>query len=134
MDYPKQFDVIVAGWTLCHIIDDFPKQWRQKMDALFIKLAKSQSSNSKIIVIETLGTRCSSESAPPHLSEYYSYLLEQGFTKQVIRTDYKFETLEQAKRLVPFFFGEEMLSKLEGDSTYILPECTGIWSKKLSNN
>jgi hypothetical protein len=40
--------------------------------------------------------------------------------------DHRFESLQQAHERIPFFFGESMLEKLQGD---ILPECTGLWWK-----
>lgn len=128
--FKSRFDVVVAGWTLCHIIDDFPKLWRSKIDDIVVKISQSKSPNCKLMIIETLGTGFSTEHAPLHLVDYYLYLEEKGFKKQVIRTDYKFDTIKQANSLIPFFFGKEMLSKLEGSGPYILPECTGVWFKQ----
>ncbi|MCO4781416.1 MAG: class I SAM-dependent methyltransferase [Candidatus Cloacimonetes bacterium] len=127
--FDRKFDFVVAGWTLCHIIDDHPNNWKGKLDAVLAKIDKNTKAGSKVIIIETLGTGFTNENAPKHLSNYYSYLQERGFSKRVIRTDYCFESIEQAKQLVSFFFGDEMLSKIEKGTLLTLPECTGIWSK-----
>jgi hypothetical protein len=48
-----------------------------------------------------------------------------------VRTDYQFESLEEAVELSTFFFGEELGQKVREKSWVILPECTGIWWRKV---
>jgi hypothetical protein len=39
--------------------------------------------------------------------------------------------LEEAKALMGFFFGEEMAKRVEAQSWIRVPECTGIWWKRV---
>lgn len=55
---------------------------------------------------------------------------ELGFSKEVLETDYKFDSIEQALDLVEFFFGEDGRLWVENNNTFIVKEYTGIWWKK----
>ena len=83
------------------------------------------------IYLETLGTGYETPTPPDELTAYYAFLEnEEGFSSTWIRTDYLFESVEEAKKVSTFFFGEEIVEKFIehplGDHV-ILPECTGIW-------
>ena len=59
---------------------------------------------------------------------YYAWLeKEQGFRSTWIRTDYQFESLDEAKALTAFFFGDELANDVVKHNWVILPECTGVW-------
>jgi hypothetical protein len=64
-----------------------------------------------------------------HLKEYYPWLDDAGFQKKWIRTDYQFESVDEAAELAGFFFGEEMADGIRKQGSAILPECTGVWWK-----
>jgi len=68
---------------------------------------------------------------PENLVDYFSVLEQQGFSSSWVRTDYRFESLEEAERVVSFFFGEAMLDEVVHDGSITLPECTGIWQLKI---
>jgi hypothetical protein len=82
-----------------------------------------------IIIIETLGTG-STEPSPPHerLAAYYQMLeQEYSFASTAIRTDYKFDSVQQASEVLGFFFGDEFAAWVTDQQSPIVPECTGIW-------
>jgi hypothetical protein len=66
---------------------------------------------------------------PEHLEAYFDWLAKSGFERGWIRTDYRFESLDEAVELSSFFFGQEMGAKVRENGWRVLPECTGIWWK-----
>ena len=86
-----------------------------------------------IVLFESLGTGHVSPFQLPHLMNFYPWLDEVGFQKTWIRTDYKFESLEQAEGLARFFFGDEMGDNVVKNNWVILPECTGVWWKEIKD-
>jgi ubiquinone/menaquinone biosynthesis C-methylase UbiE len=123
-------DVIVSGWSVCYVVVDHPQGWQTEIDKVLDEMGRILIPGGKIILIETLGTGFEQPTPPDHLIEYYAYLESHGFTRTWVRTDYRFETIEIARELSKFFFGEAMLEKIVSDSRGItLPECTGLWSK-----
>lgn len=123
-------DVILSGWSVCYVVVDHPQGWQAEIDKVLTEMKRILVPGGKTLLIETLGTGFEEPHAPEHLVEYFSYLESHGFTRTWLRTDYRFETIEIARELTKFFFGEAMLEKILSDSRGItLPECTGIWSK-----
>jgi hypothetical protein len=84
-----------------------------------------------MIILETLGTGRESPEPPNEgLARYYNRLEnEQGFSHSWIRTDYKFESVDEADKLTRFFFGDELADHILTEKITVLPECTGIWWK-----
>jgi SAM-dependent methyltransferase len=124
----ERFDLCVAGWTICHLIDDNPKMWKPKLKKVFDRLELVFEDQVQMVIIETMGTGAKNPNPPEHLVPYYELLeKEYGFIHQCIRTDYCFKSKEEAMELVPFFFGKDMLDKLEYNQDITLPECTGLW-------
>ena len=116
-------DVIISGWSVCYIVVDHPQTWQNEIDKVFCEMNRVRRSTGKIILIETLGTGFTQPTPPDHLVEYYAYLKTCGFQHTWIRTDYRFENLDTAKSLASFFFGDEMIKKIESDERGItLPE------------
>jgi hypothetical protein len=56
---------------------------------------------------------------------------EYGYSKTIISTDYKFDTINDAKLIMGFFFGEWIESEIEKHNSAVIPEFTGIWSKTI---
>jgi len=50
-----------------------------------------------------------------------------GFSRTVLRTDYCFETHDDAIRIMGFFFGDEMKTRVANTTSCIIREYTGIW-------
>ena len=81
--------------------------------------------------METLTTGSDIPSPPTaELSDYYDWLEKSwGFTRQEIRTDYRFSNVKEAINNTEFFFGEQLSSMIIENNWNRVPECTGIWSK-----
>ncbi len=121
-------DVVVAGWTICHLVDDNLQDWRTELAKVFFELDRVLRSRGTMIILETLGTGFETPHPPDHLRDYYQVLeKELGFTKHWIRTDYRFETLQETEQLSSFFFRDELAERVVEEGLMILPEGTGVW-------
>ncbi len=87
--------------------------------------------NGMIILLESLGTGNEEPIRLEHVESTYQWLDANGFASKWIRTDYKFESLEEAQELSRFFFGDELGDKVEQNQWVILPECTGVWWRRI---
>ncbi|MGE0327074.1 MAG: class I SAM-dependent methyltransferase [Polyangiaceae bacterium] len=123
-------DVGIAGWVFGHLRHWEPERWRDEIGRGLQELTRVVRPGGTLIVVETLGTGHRAPKPPnAELAEYYSWLEnERGFVCQPIRTDYRFESPSAALELVGFFFGEQKAQLVEGAS---LPECTGVWSRRV---
>jgi len=85
------------------------------------------------IILETMGTG-QAEPFPPTegLAAFYRWLQnEHGFQTTSIRTDYQFESPAEGQALLRFFFGDELADRIVEEQLTILPECTGVWWKRM---
>jgi ubiquinone/menaquinone biosynthesis C-methylase UbiE len=124
-------DIFIEGWAFGHSVCDIPDSVEKIADVLVKQAFSLVKPEGKIIFIETLGTGNEEPKAPVAPLEKFYNLLENkyGFVQKVIRTDYLFETVNEASRILGFFFGEKM-GKLVGEKgSNRVPECTGIWIK-----
>lgn len=128
-------DVVIAGWTLCYLARPYcGDTWQRQIDQAIDQMQRVLRPGSALIIIETLGT---GETTPRPMSdwfaEYFEFLEKDlGFRSTWVRTDYKFDSLEQAASTISFFFGDEWADKVRDNNWVILPECTGIWWKEVS--
>jgi ubiquinone/menaquinone biosynthesis C-methylase UbiE len=125
-------DIALAGWTLGYLTSQYyAESWQQAIGQAVAQMQRVLRPGGAIIIIETLGTGCT-EPAPPTaaLAAYYCLLEDElGFQAAWVRTDYKFDSLEQAAALTSFFFGDEWADIVRRNGWIILPECTGLWWK-----
>jgi ubiquinone/menaquinone biosynthesis C-methylase UbiE len=124
-------DLVVSGWSVSYLAVWDADDWRLKLTEWLAEMKRVLTANSPIVLFETLGTGRESPVRVPHLANFYPWLDEVGFQKTWIRTDYKFESLEEAERLARFFFGDELGDQVVKSNWVILPECTGVWWKKM---
>jgi ubiquinone/menaquinone biosynthesis C-methylase UbiE len=125
-------EVVTAGWALGHFVGWFP-DWRDRIARALDEITRVMVPHGAQIIIETLGTGFA-EAAPPTdgLAAYYHLLEDQfGFTRQVLRTDYRFPDVETGARLVGFFFGDELRHHMESQQSRDLIEWTGFWVRRL---
>ena len=120
-------DLVVSGWSVAYLYVWNPETWRVELEKWLDEMKRVLRPGSFIILFESLGTGNESPLKLEHLKEYYPWLDEAGFQNKWIRTDYKFESLEEAEELSRFFFGDELGEKVTQNNWVILPECTGVW-------
>jgi ubiquinone/menaquinone biosynthesis C-methylase UbiE len=122
-------DIVTAGWTLGHFTGWYPNTWPSKVDRCLTEMRRVLRPGGTAIILETLGTGRESPHPPTEaLARYYAHLEDDlGFSSRWIRSDYHFQSLDQAIQLCQFFFGEALAKEVENSDSQYLPECTGIW-------
>lgn len=121
-------DLIVAGWTIGYLASANVQNWKQNIHVIIAEMKRVLRPNGTIIIFETMGTGTETPDPPHYLKEYYSCLVEKyGFSHKWIRTDYEFESSDQAEELTKFFFGDELASEVRSQNLIRVPECAGIW-------
>ena len=121
-------DLVISGWSICYLNDKQRADWQTPFEQALAEMKRLLRPGGTILIIETEGTGVSTPQPPNSMRRYLGWLREQGFAFEWTRTDYKFVSWEEARALVPFFFGDAMLSACyEEDGSVILPECTGLW-------
>jgi len=121
-------DLSLAGWSLGHFTSWYPETWRGEIERAIAQMKRVLRRGGTAVIIETLGTG-SEEPHPPTdaLAAYYALLeRERGFSRNWIRTDYRFASLPEAEDLTRFFFGDGLADRVANEELVVLPECTGI--------
>ena len=124
-------DLVVSGWSVSYLAVWNPERWREELEAWMTEMKRVLRPGGMIVLFESLGTGNESPIHLPHLKKFYPWLDEVGFENTWIRTDYLFESLEEAVDLVGFFFGMELAARVQKERLVSLPECTGVWWKKI---
>ena len=85
------------------------------------------------ILIETLGTGQRQPNPPGDwLPQLYQHWQDQhGFQRRWIRTDYQFASEAEMDELLRAFFGAALADQALAAGKLIVPECTGIWHKRV---
>jgi ubiquinone/menaquinone biosynthesis C-methylase UbiE len=125
-------DIAIEGWSFLHLKVWNPNDWRRQLRAAIDEMSRVLRPGGMAVLIETLGTGESTPNPPENFNVVFEALeTKWGFTSTWVRTDYCFASLNEARRLIPPFFGEAMMERVitTGDGV-ILPECTGIWQRK----
>ena len=124
-------DLAIEGWSFGHAVGWYPDTWREETNTALLEMRRVLRPGGTMILLETLGTGRETPQPPTEgLAELYAWLEgEHGFSATWIRTDYRFESLDEAERLTRFFFGDELADMVVKNNWVILPECTGIWWK-----
>jgi len=122
-------DLSIEGWSFGHFVGWYPDTWREEIGKAVGEMKRVLRPGGTAIILETLGTGREAPQPPNDaLAAYYAWLeVEHDFSPGFLRTDYKFESLEEAERLTRFFFGDELADQVVANNWVILPECTGIW-------
>lgn len=123
-------DAGVAGWVFGHFREWMPSGWEAELTRALAELTRVVRRGGALVIIETLGTG-SSEPAPPTpgLAEYYGWLEGRGFARSWVRTDYQFDSVDEAARVTGFFFGAAFGERVRQEGWSRIPECTGLWSR-----
>lgn len=125
-------DVALAGWSFGHAVGWFPDCWRNEIGAAIAEMRRVLRPDGTAIILETMTTGSETPRPPTAgLAAYYDWLeRDLGFRGFSIRTDYRFESLDEAETLTRFFFGDELADRVTCERLVILPECTGIWRRR----
>jgi ubiquinone/menaquinone biosynthesis C-methylase UbiE len=126
-------DLAVAGWSFGHTTTWDPDRWQAQIGSALSEIQRVLKPDGVAIIIETLGTG-RTDPAPPHdaLANYYHWLEHDlGWQHMWVRTDYRFQSQQEADRLTGFFFGSPMQTYPAPGGRVTVPECTGIWWKQL---
>lgn len=123
-------DAGVAGWVFGHFREWMPSGWEAELARALAELSRVVRPGGALVIIETLGTG-SAEPAPPTpgLAEYYGWLEARGFTRSWVRTDFRFDSVDEAARVTGFFFGAAFGERVRQEGWSRIPECTGLWSR-----
>ena len=131
---PSAFaDLGIAGWVFGHLRFWLPEDWKENIGKALAEMERALKPGGTMIIIETLGSG-SEHPAPPadELAEYYAWLEgEQGMRRESIRTDYLFPDVDAAANVTGFFFGEPFGERVRREQWTRIPECTGIWWKRI---
>ena len=120
-------DLVVSGWSVSYLAVWNPDQGQAELDRWLAEMKRVLRRDGTIILFESLGTGNEEPVRLEHVEPVYQWLEANGFESQWIRTDYRFESLEEAIELSRFFFGDELGDKVEQNGWVVLPECTGVW-------
>lgn len=124
-------DLVVSGWSVSYLAVWNPEQAHQELDEWLVEVRRVLRKEGVLILFESLGTGNESPIRLEHLQTTYQWLGDNGFQNKWIRTDYQFISIEEAKELSRFFFGDELGDKVGQSDWTVLPECTGVWWRSI---
>ena len=124
-------DLVVSGWSVSYLVVWNQENGHGELNAWLKEMKRVLRPGGTIILLESLGTGNEAPVRLAHVESTYNWLDANGFESKWIRTDYKFESLEEAIELSRFFFGDELGEKVERNQWVILPECTGVWWRRV---
>lgn len=126
----RSADLVISGWSICYTVV-WEQAWQTELGKALAEMRRVVRPGGTLVILETLGTGFEKPTPPESLEPYFACLEIQGFTSKWIRTDYRFTSVEEARALTMFFFQHDMSDKLLSREPAILPECTGIWWKRV---
>jgi ubiquinone/menaquinone biosynthesis C-methylase UbiE len=124
-------DLVVSGWSVSYLAVWNQENGTIELDKWLTEMKRILRKDGLIILFESLGTGNESPIRLEHVESTYQWLDDNGFENKWIRTDYQFESVEEAAELAGSFFGEEMTDQVLEKKITILPECTGVWWRRI---
>ncbi|REE88638.1 methyltransferase family protein [Paenibacillus taihuensis] len=124
-------ELLTAGWTICYSTSSNNADWRDQLERIIIEIRRVLRPGGTVIIFENFGTGTELQNPPDFLTSYYAALEQDyGFEHVAIRTDYKFESVDEAVALTSFFFGEEISNAVAASGNPTVPEWTGVWWRR----
>ncbi|GGD78635.1 class I SAM-dependent methyltransferase [Paenibacillus nasutitermitis] len=124
----KSVDLIVSGWSICYLGSTNVPNWKENIRQVMTEVKRVLRPCGTVIVFENFGTGSETPDPPAFLKDYFRLLEnEYGFSHKWIRTDYHFDSMEEAERLTRFFFGDDLGDKVVNEQMIRFPECAGVW-------
>ena len=124
-------DLVVSGWSVSYLAVWSQENGQVELDKWLNEVKRVLRKDGTIILFESLGTGNEEPVRLEHVESTYQWLDAHGFEKKWIRTDYQFASVEEAADLAGFFFGAEMADRIRLERLVILPECTGVWWRRV---
>lgn len=124
-------DLVVSGWSVSYLAVWNQENGAAELDKWLTEMKRVLRKDGTIILFESLGTGNEEPIRLGHVESTYQWLDVNGFESKWIRTDYQFESLEEAVELSRFFFGDELGDNVERNRWVTLPECTGVWWRRV---
>jgi len=127
-------DTTIEGWSFGHTVGWNLNAWVEPMNAMLAEMQRVTKQGGTMILIEAMGTGVKTP-APPNASLaalYDFWETQHGFQRRTVRTDYQFASVDEAVELTGFFFRDSGIAAQVREKNWdIVPECTGIWWKKI---
>ena len=124
-------DLVVSGWSVSYLAVWNNEHQTNELDVWLVEVQRVVRKGGWVVLFESLGTGNESPIRLEHVESTYQWLDKNGFQNNWIRTDYKFKSVDEAEELSRFFFGDELGDKVRENKWVILPECTGVWWRKI---
>lgn len=125
-------DLVIQGWSFLQMKVWEGENWRAALQRGHDETMRVLRPGGTILHIETLGTGHTEPTVPDHFRTLYDWWeRDLGFTSTWIRTDYRFASRQEAEELTIFFFGEDITETFIGGDQPVLPECTGLWWRRV---
>src|SRR6185436_14573600 len=97
---PDHFaDLVVSGWSVSYLAVWNQEHQTSELDTLLSEMKRVLGRDGTIILFESLGTGNEEPIRLEHVESTYQWLEANGFQHKWIRTDYKFDSLEEAIEL-----------------------------------
>ena len=127
----RSADLILAGWTLPYLLPPYEQDGHASIARVLGDMHRVLRPGGVLIIIDTLGTGFTTpQIATPELGDYFEFLEdEHNFRSTWVRTDYQFDSVDEAARQLNWFFGAELTDRVKAERWLVVPECTGIWWK-----
>lgn len=124
-------DLVLSGWSVSYLAVWTHEKKTSELDVWLAEMKRVLRKEGMILLFESLGTGNEHPIRLEHVESTYQWLEANGFQHTWIRTDYRFESLEEAVELAGFFFGEQLADRVREKGSIILSECTGVWWRKI---
>jgi len=124
-------DVVLGGWTMGQMVAWSGDTWREDWDRALAEMRRVLRPGGFILILETQGTGHATPYTQERHQPFISVLNDLCFASTWIRTDFEFESKQQALEAFGFFFGvettQQWIDQWFDQYGRTIPECTGLW-------